>query len=71
MTGTGSRSRDKLERLPLAGLLATVALILARPAGTRIQQLVTTSGDPGDMEILEIKPSTRQGMKAHRVTTRS
>ena len=71
MTGAGPRSRDRLERLPLAGLLATVALLFARPAGTRIQQLITTSGDPGDLEVLEIRPSKRRGLVAHRVVTRS
>lgn len=71
MAGSGPRSRDKLGRLPLAGLLATAALLLARPLGTRLQQYVTTSGDPGDLEILDIRPQKRVGVTAHRVSTRS
>lgn len=71
MTGAGPRSRERLERLPLAALLATLALILARPLGTRIQQLITTTGDPADLQVLEIRRSQRQGMPAHRVVTRS
>jgi hypothetical protein len=71
MAGSGPRSRDRLERLPLAGLLATAALLLARPLGTRLQQYVTTSGDPGDLEILDIQTQIRAGLTAHRVTTRS
>ena len=63
--------RDRFERLPLAALLATLALILAKPAGTRVQQLITTTGDPGDLEIIEIRRTTRQGMIAHRVVTQS
>ena len=71
MAGSGPRSRDRLERLPLAGLLATVALLLAKPLVTRLQQYVTTSGDPGDLEILDIQTQIRAGVTAHRVTTRS
>ncbi len=71
MTGAGPRSRDRLERLPLAAFFATLALIFARPAGTRVQQMITTSGDPGEMEVFEIRLSTRRGMSAHRVVTRS
>ncbi len=56
--------------LPLAGLLATLALIVARPAGTRIQQRITTSGDPADLEVVEVRPSQRRGLRAHRVVTR-
>ena len=67
--GVGGRFRDKLERLPLAVLFATVALILAQPLGTRIQQRVTTSGHPGDLQIVEIVKSMRGRMVAHRVVT--
>lgn len=69
MGGTRS-SREWMERLPLAILLSMGALLLARPLGTRIQQLITTSGDPGDLEIAEIRQSQRGQMIAHRVTTR-
>lgn len=69
MAGSGPRNRDKLGRLPLAGLLATAALLLARPLGTRIQQQVTTSADPGDLEILDVTRGARAGVTAHRVST--
>lgn len=66
----GARSaRQRLERLPLAGLLAMGALFLARPLGTRIQQRITTSGDPGSLEMTEIKQSRRGNLIAHRITT--
>lgn len=71
MSGAGPRRSERLERLPLAGLLATLALLLARPLGTRLQQRVTTTGDPGDLQIIEIRAAQRQGMRAHRVVTRS
>ena len=73
MLGGGSRMRDKVERLPLAIMGATLALILAQPLGMRLQEHVTTSGEPGDLRIVEISPRQRGGiagsMKAYRVTT--
>lgn len=71
MAGSGPRGRDKLGRLPLASLLASAALLLSRPLGTRLQQYVTTSGDPGNLEILDIRSHQRAGLTAHRVRTRS
>lgn len=70
MLGVGPRSRDKLERLPLAAMLATLALILSKPLGFRIQQRITTSGIPGNLEIIEIIPSRRGRLTAHRIVTR-
>jgi hypothetical protein len=69
MSGTRS-GRDRLERLPLAGLLAMAALLMARPLGTRVQQRITTSGEPGELEIVDISETQRAGLKAFRVTTR-
>jgi hypothetical protein len=37
----------------------------------RIQEKVTTSGDPADLEILEIRQSQRGNLILHRVETRS
>jgi len=71
MSGAGPRRRDRLERLPFAAFFATLALLLARPLGARLQQRVTTSGEPGDLEILAIRQTTRAGQPAHRITTRS
>lgn len=69
MIGVGRRGRDKLERLPLAIFAATLALLLAQPLGYRIQQRITTSGIPGGMEIVEIKPGVKAGRRAYRVVT--
>ncbi len=71
MTGAGNKRTALLERLPLAILLSTVALIAARPLGMRLQERVTTSGDPGDLEILGIRQSWRGSLVMHRVETRS
>lgn len=68
--GAGKRWQDKLERFPLAATLATMALIAAQPLGLRFQRSVTTSGEPGTLEIAEIIPTGRGQKKAHRILTR-
>jgi hypothetical protein len=35
-----------------------------------LQQRFTTSGYPGDLEVVDIQPSQRGRMRAHRVITR-
>ncbi len=70
MWGVGARKRDKLERLPLVATLATLALIFAQPFGMFLQKHITTSGDPGELEIVEITLTQRGRVKAHRVVTR-
>ncbi len=70
MFGSGRRFRDKLERLPLAATMATIALILSQPLGLYIQEHVTTSGYPGSLEIVDIRAEHRGSVTAHRVTTR-
>jgi hypothetical protein len=69
MLGVGSRKRDKLERLPLVATLATLALMLAQPLGLSIQRHITTSGKPESLEVVEIIPTRRGQIKAHRVIT--
>jgi hypothetical protein len=70
MWGVGARKRDKLERLPMVAMLATLALILAQPFGLTLQKYITTSGEPGNLEIAKIVPSQRGRVKAHRIVTR-
>lgn len=70
MFGAGKRFRDKLERIPLAASLATMALMLAQPVGMQVQERVTTSGKPGNLQVVEIFASQRGRIKAHRVLTR-
>lgn len=70
MAGVGRSARERLERLPLAILLATLALIVAQPLGFFLQERVTTSGQPGDLHVIEIMASRRGQMNAFRVVTR-
>ncbi len=69
MFGAGRRWRDKLERIPAAVTLATLALIIAQPLGLKFQQNVTTSGDPQGLKIMEISQVNRGKVTAHRIIT--
>lgn len=71
MFGAGRRTRDKLERLPLAVTLATLALMVAQPLGLHLQARLTTSADPGDLSVVEIQTTRRGQVQAHRVLTQS
>ena len=69
MFGAGRRLRDKLDRLPVAITLATVALMVAQPLGLLLQEEITTSGEPGALRVVQIT-STRHGkIQSHRVIT--
>lgn len=69
MFGVGPRKRDKLDRLALAATLATLALMVAQPAGMFLQKYFTTSGEPDTLEVIEIIPTKRGKLKAHRIIT--
>ena len=70
MAGAGRRSRDKLGRVPLAVSLATIALISAQPIGNAFQERITTSGDPGAMQVVGIEPKKGARLTAHRIITK-
>jgi hypothetical protein len=69
MLGAGGRARDKLERLPLAAALATLALVASMPVGLLLQQRITTSGDPGTLEVVSIAATQRGGLTLHTIRT--
>lgn len=69
MFGAGPRFRDKLERLPLAVSLATLALIVAQPMGMALQKQVTTSGALEGLRVVRITPQFRGQIKTHRIQT--
>ncbi len=68
---SGARNRrERWERLPLVVLAATVALLFSQPMGMWLQEHLTTSGDPGDLEVVDILPTHRGQLPAFRVLTR-
>jgi hypothetical protein len=70
MMGTGKRLRSKLDRLPVAAALATIAMVLAQPLGLLVQARVTTSGNPGALEVTAITYKKQGRMTMHRIQTR-
>ena len=70
LASAGPKQRDKLERLPLAALFATIGLILSPPLAFRVQERLTTSGDPQGLQIVEVIRSEVGGRTAHRIKTR-
>ncbi len=71
MTGAGHRWQDKLARLPLAAAFATIALIFSQPLGLELQRIVTTSSQPGSLEVVSITHHTQGRVSFHRVQTRT
>jgi hypothetical protein len=70
MLGSGRRWQDKLARLPFAVALATIALIASQPLGLELQRYVTTSGDPGSLEVISITHHEQGRLTSHRIQTR-
>jgi hypothetical protein len=70
MMSSGKRWQDKISRLPLAASLATIALIIAQPLALSVQRHVTTSGQPGALEIVSITHKNQGPMTLHRIETR-
>lgn len=69
LAGAGASRRSRLERLPEAILLATLGLMISRPLGLWLQREVTTSGDPGELQVLEIQVHSFGGLPLHRILT--
>lgn len=70
LAGSGNRTKDRLERLPLAAVLATFALILAQPLAFRLQRNVTTSGEMHGLKITRITRTFVGNRTAHRILTK-
>jgi hypothetical protein len=70
MMGSGKQLRDKLNRLPIAAVLATITLMFSRPLGLLLQERVTTSGNPGALEITLITHKNQGRVNIHRIQTR-
>jgi hypothetical protein len=61
--------RDRVERLPLVIALAILGFILSQPLGPKIQETITTSGDPQGLSVVDISPLRFGQSNLHRVTT--
>ena len=65
----GGTRKQKLERLPLAAVLATVTLVAAQPLAYQVQSRITTSGEPGGLRISEVLRQEQGKVVLHRIHT--
>jgi len=63
-------SREKVERLPFVIALSMLGLMLSRSLGPKIQERITTSGDPRDLSVVEVRRIPLGGFVLHHVVTR-
>lgn len=70
LVGAKDDWQERLERLPLAAVLATLALVASRPLGPFLQEHVSTAAELGEMTITAVVPLQRGGLQANRVITR-
>jgi hypothetical protein len=61
--------RDRVERLPLVMALAILGFIISQPLGPKIQERITTSGDPQGLSVVDIVPLQMGRLSVHRVIT--
>jgi hypothetical protein len=67
--GTANNFKKKLDRWPLLVLIITGATMAAQPLGYKMQEKVSVSGDPGNLEIRQIVRYERNGPSLHRILT--
>lgn len=66
----GSRSAwARMLKLPFALAFGLLGFAISRPLGPRIQQKITTNANMGALQVIEVRPSLRGSMHAHRVIT--
>lgn len=70
LAATSGRARSVWDRLPAALLAATLALIVAVPAGRWMQQNVTTSPEVAGLNIADVQ-RLETGAVRHRVAIRA
>lgn len=61
--------RDQVERLPLVMALAILGFIISQPLGPKIQERITTSGDPQGLSVVDIVPLHFGRLSVHRIIT--
>jgi hypothetical protein len=66
----GAKSkRDKVERLPLVIAMASFGFIVSQPLGPKVQERITTSGNPQGLAVVDIFPIQFGSFKLHRIVT--
>lgn len=69
--------QDRISRLPMMIFLSVLAIILSQPTGLSLQRHITTLGDPGNLEVVQISrheiraPMSQNALTVHRIWTRA
>jgi hypothetical protein len=71
LVGSERKRFGRLERIPLMVVGLMGAVLFGQSLGLQLQKHVTTSGDPGDLEVVEIRRVEHGNLISHRVETRS
>ncbi len=75
--GANTSWKDRFGRLPTLIVLSVLALMISQPTSLSLQRYITTLGDPGDLEVVQISrqemkaPFSRRSMTVHRIWTRA
>ncbi len=67
----GKSTLGRLLRLPVAILFALVGLAVSQPLGPVIQAKITTDADMGNLQVVDVRPTLRGQVTAHRVLTQN
>ncbi len=65
----GKSTLGRILRLPFAIIFALVGLALSQPLGPVIQARITTDADMRGLHVIEVRPTLRGRVTAHRVIT--
>lgn len=57
-----------MSRLPMIILLTIGAIWFSHPVGLKLQEHFTTSGDPGDLEVLGVKRESLTGLRGEPIS---
>ena len=72
LTMRGAKSTlGRIIRIPFAIVFALLGALISRPLGPIIQQQITTDAEMGNLQIVDVRPSLRGRLTAHRVMTRN
>ncbi len=67
----GSRSMlGRIIRLPFAVAFALLGVLISGPLGPIVQQRITTEAEMGDLQVVDVRPSSRGRLITHRVITK-
>ncbi len=71
LTMRGAKSTlGRIIRIPFAVAFALLGALVSRPLGPIIQQKITTDAETGNLQIVEVRPSLRGRVTAHRIITK-